>query len=145
MKLNINCKSYSNILKLIRRMSDEVEKAKNVNRFSDTVFGKILRNEIPCKFIYEDDICVAFHDVNPQAPVHFLVIPRKPISSIADTEESDSSILGHIMFTAKKVAEKQGLFKGYRIVINNGMHGAQSVFHLHLHVLGGRQLRWPPG
>ncbi|XP_075235388.1 putative HIT-like protein Synpcc7942_1390 [Lycorma delicatula] len=126
-------------------MSVEVEKAKVIDRFSDTVFGRILRKEIPCKFIYEDDTCVAFHDTNPQAPVHFLVIPRKPITSIADTEESDSILLGHILYVAKNVAEQQGLDEGYRIVINNGIHGAQSIYHLHVHVLGGRQLKWPPG
>lgn len=123
----------------------EVEKAAQAAPGGDTIFGKILRNEIPCKFIYEDDKVVAFNDVNPQAPVHFLVIPRIPIPSLSEASDEDAEILGHLMLTARKVAKDQGLDNGYRLVVNNGKDGAQSVYHLHIHVLGGRQMGWPPG
>ncbi|XP_022191516.2 histidine triad nucleotide-binding protein 1 [Nilaparvata lugens] len=128
-----------------RSMADEVDKSQAAAPGGDTIFGKILRKEIPCSFIYEDDKCVAFNDVSPQAPVHFLVIPRKPIDMLASATEEDSALLGHLLFTANKVAAKVGLADGYRVVINNGKDGAQSVYHLHIHVLGGRQMQWPPG
>ncbi|KAH8374274.1 hypothetical protein KR200_000720, partial [Drosophila serrata] len=127
------------------RMASEVEKAQSAAASEDTIFGKILRKEIPCKFIHEDDKCVAFHDVAPQAPTHFLVIPRKPIAQLSLAEDSDADILGHLMLVGRKVAKDLGLEEGYRVVINNGKHGAQSVYHLHLHFLGGRQMKWPPG
>ncbi|MCL4130176.1 UNVERIFIED_CONTAM: hypothetical protein GTU68_064845 [Idotea baltica] len=123
----------------------EVEKAQNASPQQETVFGKILKGEIPCKFIYEDDKCVAFHDLAPQAPVHFLVIPRKPIVMLSEAEDCDEQLLGHLMLVAKKVAKEQKLDNGFRLVINNGKDGAQSVYHIHLHVMGGRQLSWPPG
>ncbi|XP_063237697.1 adenosine 5'-monophosphoramidase HINT1 isoform X2 [Bacillus rossius redtenbacheri] len=126
-------------------MADEVEKAKSAVPGGDTIFGKILRKEIPCSFIYEDDKCVAFKDVNPQAPIHFLVIPRKPIEQLSKAGDEDSELLGHLMTVARKVAKQQGLNDGFRLVVNDGADGCQSVFHLHLHVLGGRQLGWPPG
>ncbi|XP_023347373.1 histidine triad nucleotide-binding protein 2, mitochondrial [Eurytemora carolleeae] len=110
-----------------------------------TIFSKLLDGTIPCKFIHEDDKAVAFMDVNPQAPVHFLVIPRKPIAMLEEAAEEDGEVLGHLMLVARKVAKEQGLDKGYRLVINNGVEGCQSVYHLHVHVLGGRQLTWPPG
>lgn len=89
---------------------------------------------------------MAFHDVSPEAPVHFLVIPKLPMPRLQDAKEDDSALLGHLMYTAKKCASEQGLDEnGYRVVINNGHHGSQSVFHLHIHVLGGRQMQWPPG
>lgn len=110
-----------------------------------TIFDKILDGTIPASFIHEDDKCVAFKDVNPQAPVHFLVIPRKRIAMLEEADDDDGAILGHLMLTARKVAKEQGLAKGYRVVINNGVEGAQSVYHLHIHVLGGRQMSWPPG
>ncbi|XP_015114602.1 histidine triad nucleotide-binding protein 1 [Diachasma alloeum] len=128
-----------------RKMASEVEKAQSATAGGDTIFGKILRKEIPCKFIYEDDQCVAFHDVNPQAPVHFLVIPRKLIPQLSKAEDGDEAELGHLMNVARKVAKEQGLDKGFRLVINDGQDGAQSVYHLHMHVLGGRQMQWPPG
>ncbi|KAM8717876.1 hypothetical protein ACLKA7_004556 [Drosophila subpalustris] len=127
------------------RMASEVEKAQSAAASEDTIFGKILRKEIPCKFIYEDEKCVAFNDVSPQAPTHFLVIPRKPISQLSLAEDGDAELLGHLMLVGRKVAKEVGLEKGYRVVINNGQHGAQSVYHLHLHFLGGRQMQWPPG
>uniref|UniRef100_A0A1A9W222 HIT domain-containing protein n=1 Tax=Glossina brevipalpis TaxID=37001 RepID=A0A1A9W222_9MUSC len=126
-------------------MSTEVDKAQNAGPAGDTIFGKILRKEIPCEFIYEDEQCVAFHDVNPQAPTHFLVIPRKRITMLSNVEDGDEGLLGHLMSVGSKVAKKLGLDDGYRVVINNGKHGAQSVYHLHLHFLGGRQMKWPPG
>jgi histidine triad (HIT) family protein len=110
-----------------------------------TIFDKILDGSIPAKFIHEDDKCVAFMDVAPQAPTHFLVIPRKRIAMIEEAEDGDAELLGHLLLTAKKVAKEQGLAKGYRLVINNGEEGGQAVYHLHIHVLGGRQLSWPPG
>ncbi|XP_015609385.1 histidine triad nucleotide-binding protein 1 [Cephus cinctus] len=128
-----------------RKMASEVEKAQSALPGGDTIFGKILRKEIPCKFIYEDSQCVAFHDINAQAPVHFLVIPRKPIVQLSKVEDEDETLLGHLMNVARKVAKQEGLENGFRLVVNDGKHGAQSVFHLHLHVLGGRQLQWPPG
>ncbi|XP_060871968.1 adenosine 5'-monophosphoramidase HINT1 [Metopolophium dirhodum] len=123
----------------------EVEKSAIATPGGDTIFGKIVRKEIPCNFIYEDDLCVAFHDINSQAPVHFLVIPKKPIEMLSAADSSDETLLGHLMLVASKVAKEQGLNDGFRLVVNNGKDGAQSVYHLHLHVLGGRQLGWPPG
>ncbi|XP_064106508.1 adenosine 5'-monophosphoramidase HINT1-like [Macrobrachium nipponense] len=123
----------------------EVEKAQTAAPGGDTIFGKIIRGEIPTKFIHEDDQCVAFNDISPQAPVHFLVIPRKPIDMIENAGDEDEKLLGHLLLVARKVAKEQGLTKGYRLVVNNGQEGAQSVYHLHIHVMGGRQMRWPPG
>ncbi|XP_054730423.1 adenosine 5'-monophosphoramidase HINT1 isoform X2 [Anastrepha obliqua] len=127
------------------KMSSEVEKAQTASAADDTIFGKILRKEIPCNFIHEDEKCVAFHDINGQAPTHFLVIPRKPIAQLSLATGDDKELLGHLMLVGAKVAKELGLDKGYRVVINNGQHGAQSVYHLHLHFLGGRQMQWPPG
>lgn len=89
--------------------------------------------------------CVAFDDINPQAPVHFLVIPRKPIAQLSKTEDSDADLLGHLMIVAKKIAKERDLKNGFRLVVNDGPIGAQSVYHLHIHVLSGRQMQWPPG
>ena|SRR5438105_4395643 len=110
-----------------------------------TIFKRIIDREIPAKVVYEDDKCLAFHDANPQAPVHFLLIPRKEIASLADAADSDAALLGHLLVTARTLAKQLGLAAGYRVVINCGPDGGQSVDHLHLHVLGGRQLAWPPG
>ncbi|XP_046398793.1 adenosine 5'-monophosphoramidase HINT1 [Ischnura elegans] len=126
-------------------MGDEVEKARAAVPENDTIFGKILRKEIPCSFIYEDDQCVAFHDINAQAPVHFLVIPRKPIPQLSKAEDGDEQVLGHMMLVARKLAKENGLSGGFRMVLNDGPDGCQSVYHLHLHVMGGRQMGWPPG
>lgn len=89
--------------------------------------------------------CVAFHDMSPQAPVHFLVIPRKPIAQLSKAADDDEALLGHLLLVGRKVAKEQGLDRGFRVVINDGVDGAQSVYHLHLHFLGKRQLKWPPG
>lgn len=111
----------------------------------DTIFGKIIRREIPADIVYEDDLALAFRDVNPQAPVHILVIPKKPISALSDAQTEDTELLGHLLQTVKKVAENEKLSNGYRVVINTGNDGGQTVFHMHLHILGGRPLGWPPG
>lgn len=127
---------------------EEVERAKEAAAHpapATTIFGKIIDGSIPAKIIYRDNKCLAFHDVNPQAPVHFLVIPIKPITMLETAEAADQELLGHLMLVAKKVAADLNLQRGYRLVINNGEEGCQSVFHLHIHVLGGRQLGWPPG
>ncbi len=112
---------------------------------SETIFGKIIRGEIPANIVYEDDLCLAFKDVAPQAPTHILVIPKKPITSIDGADDEDQSILGHLLLTVKKVASQANLTNGYRVVINNGNDGGQTVNHLHLHILGDRQMKWPPG
>ena len=112
---------------------------------SDTIFGKIIRREIPADIIYEDDLALAFKDVAPQAPTHILVIPKKPISRLSEATENDTELMGHLLMTVKKVAELANLGKGYRVTINNGNDGGQTVDHLHLHILGGRPMGWPPG
>ena len=111
----------------------------------DTIFGKIIRKEIPADIIYEDELCLAFRDINPQAPTHILVIPKKTIPRLADTTDQDKELLGHMLLTVKSIAEKEGLSNGYRVVINTDEDGGQTVFHLHMHLLGGRSLSWPPG
>jgi len=111
----------------------------------DTIFGKIVRGEIPVKFVYEDDKCVVINDINNQAPVHMLVIPRKPITQLSKAEDADEALLGHLLLVARKVAKQVSLDDGFRIVINDGKEGCQSVYHLHVHVLGGRTMKWPPG
>jgi len=110
-----------------------------------TIFGKILRKEIPADVVYEDDKCLAFRDVNPVAPTHILVIPKQHIPMLSDAKDEDSELLGHLLTAARQVAKNEGLESGYRIVINNGKDGCQSVYHLHIHLIGGRQLSWPPG
>lgn len=112
---------------------------------TETIFSKIIRREIPVNIVYEDDLALAFTDINPQAPVHILVIPKKPIVKLADAESQDQALLGHLLLTAQRVAAEAGLENGYRVVINNGADGGQTVYHLHLHILGGRQMDWPPG
>jgi histidine triad (HIT) family protein len=114
-------------------------------RMGNTIFGKIIRREIPAEIVYEDDLALAFKDVAPQAPIHILVIPKKPIPQLSAATPEDLELLGHLLLTAKKVAEQMGLDNGYRVAINNGNDGGQTVYHLHLHILGGRQMKWPPG
>lgn len=111
---------------------------------SDTIFGKIARGEIPANKVYEDDRCLAFHDVAPQAPTHILVIPRQPIPRLSQSADGDEALLGHLLRVAAKVAQAAGL-SDYRLVVNDGAGAGQTVFHLHLHVLGGRAMGWPPG
>ena len=111
----------------------------------DTLFQQIIRREIPAEIVYEDDACLAFHDISPQAPTHVLVIPKRLIRSLRETVDEDSNLLGHLLVTANKIANTLQLERGYRIVINAGPDGGQSVNHLHVHLLGGRALTGPPG
>lgn len=112
---------------------------------SNTIFSKIINREIPADIVFEDERCLAFRDVNPQAPMHILVIPKKPIDMLAHADDSDESLLGHLMLTARTVAAEQGYADAFRLVINNGEAVGQTVFHMHLHILGGRDFAWPPG
>lgn len=119
-----------------------------INPNAPTFFDKLVSKQIPANIIYEDDICLAFRDINPQGPVHFLVIPKNKdgLNRLSNAREDQKELLGHLMFTAQKVAHQEGLVPGgFRLVINDGPHGAQSVYHLHIHVIGGRQMSWPPG
>ena len=111
-----------------------------------TVFDKILSREIPADVVYEDELALAFRDIHPQAPVHVLVIPKRPIVGLAAATEADTSLLGHLLQVCRAVAEQEGIVDGgYRVVTNHGSDGGQSVDHLHFHVLGGRPMGWPPG
>ena len=112
---------------------------------ADTIFGRIIRCEIPARIVHDDDRCLAFHDVAPHAPVHVLVIPKKPIPSLAEASAEDADLFGHLMTVATEIARTLGLTGGYRLVVNCGPDGGQSVDHLHIHLLGGRPLGWPPG
>jgi histidine triad (HIT) family protein len=113
-----------------------------------TIFQKIIAREIPADIIHEDDHCIAFRDVSPQAPVHILIVPKNLIPRVGEATQEDQSVLGHLLLTAGKIATAEGLNatdKGFRIVINNGQNGGETVPHLHVHLLGGRSLTWPPG
>jgi histidine triad (HIT) family protein len=111
-----------------------------------TLFEKICDKEIPATIVFEDDRCVAFRDISPQAPLHILIIPRKAIPRVGLAADEDEALLGHLLLTAAKVAIAEGVAdSGYRLVINNGSDGGEAVPHLHVHLLGGRQLQWPPG
>lgn len=112
----------------------------------ETIFSKIIQKEIPADIVYEDDQCLAFRDISPQAPVHVLLIPKEPIPRVAATEPSHQALLGHLMLQVPKIAAQEGVAEsGFRVVINNGANGGETVPHLHLHILGGRPLEWPPG
>jgi len=110
-----------------------------------TLFGKVIRREIPADIVYEDELCMAFRDINPQAPTHVLLIPKKEIATLSGADVGDQALLGHMMLAAAKVARQLGVEDAFRLVVNNGAAAGQSVFHLHLHILAGRKLRWPPG
>jgi len=112
---------------------------------TDCLFCKIVAGTIPCKRVYEDDLCLCFEDIAPKAPVHLLLIPKQHIFSLAQVKEVDAALLGHLLLTAAKIADERGLQNGYRTVINTGPDGGQTVDHLHLHILGGRHMTWPPG
>jgi histidine triad (HIT) family protein len=113
---------------------------------AETIFSRIIRKEIPVKLVFEDELCLAFHDVAPQAPVHVLVIPKKPIESLEQLSAEDAPQLGHLWLVIQQVARQlQVAESGYRVVVNCGRQGGQSVDHLHFHILGGRDLTWPPG
>ena len=111
----------------------------------ETLFAKIIRKEIPADVVYEDDLALAFRDLAPQAPVHVLVIPKEPIANVGVAEDAHRDLLGHLMLVAGKVAVQEGVADAFRVVTNSGEGAGQSVFHLHLHVLGGRPFSWPPG
>lgn len=111
-----------------------------------TIFQKIIGREIPAKFVHEDELCIAIHDVTPQAPIHVLIIPKQLIPRIGNASGSDQALLGHLLLTASNVAKQLGIAEsGYRLVINQGRDGGESVPHLHVHLLGQRSLAWPPG
>lgn len=110
-----------------------------------TIFEKIIARQIPATIVYEDDYVVAFKDINPQAPVHILIVPKKPIPRIDAATDDDKMILGHLLLKAKEVAKIAGLTNGFRLVINNGPDAGEAVPHLHCHILGGRKMGWPPG
>jgi histidine triad (HIT) family protein len=111
-----------------------------------TLFEKIIARQIPSDIVYEDDLVLAFRDITPQAPTHILIVPKKPLPRIAEATSADHALLGHLLLKAAQVAEHAGLKEGgYRLVINNGRNGGESVPHLHCHILGGRPMRWPPG
>ncbi|XP_064083634.1 uncharacterized HIT-like protein Synpcc7942_1390 [Macrobrachium nipponense] len=131
-----------------RMFSDEVaagRAATSESKFKPTIFDKIIDRSIPADIVYEDEKCLAFRDVAPQAPVHILVIPKKRIPMLSEAVDDEAQLLGHLLIAVKKVAAQEKLDSGFRVVINNGKDGAQSVYHLHLHILGGRQMSWPPG
>jgi len=111
-----------------------------------TLFEKIIARQIPAQIVYEDDLVLAFRDISPQAPTHILIVPKKAVARIAEADSNDHALLGHLLLKAAEVAAKEGLKEGgYRLVINNGRNGGESVPHLHCHILGGRQMAWPPG
>ena len=110
-----------------------------------TLFEKIIDKDLPAQFVYEDELCVVINDIKPAAPLHLLVIPRKPIPMLSDCKPEDQALLGHLMLIAAKVARDAGYGDAFRLTVNNGAAASQSVFHIHLHVLAGRPLKWPPG
>ena len=111
----------------------------------ETIFTKIINKEIPADIVYEDDLCLAFRDINPQAPTHILIIPKKSLPRLNDAEEADASLLGHLMLAANKVAAAEGVADDFRLVLNNGAGAGQEIFHMHFHLLAGRSFSWPPG
>ncbi|XP_067888567.1 histidine triad nucleotide-binding protein 2, mitochondrial isoform X1 [Heterodontus francisci] len=137
------CSSKVNGEVLKAKLADDARK--KYGNQPPTLFSKIIDKSLAADIIYEDEQCISFRDVNPQGPVHFLVIPKIPIPRISDTTDDDKELLGHLLIVAKNLAKKERLTDGYRVVINDGKNGAQSVYHLHIHVIGGRQMSWPPG
>ena len=111
----------------------------------ETLFTKIINKEIPADIVYEDELSLVFKDINPQAPTHLLIIPKKVIPKLSDATKEDQEVLGHLMLVAGQIADELGLDETFRLVVNNGAKAGQSVFHLHLHLLSGRMLSWPPG
>lgn len=111
---------------------------------TDTIFQKIINKEIPASIVYEDDQCLAFNDIQPQAPTHILIIPKKSIDKLSGAQEEDKALLGHLLLTANRIAKDLKL-DAFRIIINNGAKAGQTVFHLHVHLMSGRVMQWPPG
>ncbi len=112
---------------------------------SDTIFQKIIDKELPANIVYEDDSCLAFKDINPVAPVHILIIPKKKIEKISDSNQEDKELLGHLFLVAGDIAKDLGIEDAFRLVVNNGAGAQQTVFHLHIHLIAGREFQWPPG
>ena len=112
---------------------------------SDTLFQKIIDKELPAEIVYEDDLSLVFKDINPVAPTHLLIIPKKQIEKVSDSQEKHKELLGHLLLVAGKVARQIGIDDAFRLVINNGAGAQQTVFHLHIHLLSGREFSWPPG
>ena len=110
-----------------------------------TLFTRIIKRELPADIIYEDDICLAFKDIHPVAPIHALLIPKQEIAMLSDVQSDQTAIMGHLMLKVSHVADLLGLNNAFRVVVNNGAEAGQTVFHLHLHIIGGRDLHWPPG
>jgi len=120
-------------------------KKEEIEKMSATIFAKIINKEIPADIVYEDDLCLAFRDINPQAPVHILIIPKKSLPELNDAGIEDERLLGHLMLAAKMVADQEGVADAYRLVLNNGAGAGQEIFHMHFHLLAGRSFTWPPG
>ena len=112
---------------------------------ADTLFTKIISREIPADIVHEDDLCLAFRDVNPQAPVHILLIPKKPLDTLSNARPEDQALLGHMLLVVGKITRELKIDGAFRLVVNNGKEGGQAVFHVHMHILAGRKFRWPPG
>ncbi len=112
---------------------------------TDTLFSKIIDRKIPADIVYEDELCLAFRDVNPQAPVHILLVPKKPVDMLSNATKDDQALLGHMLLVAGKITRELKIDGAFRLVINNGKEGGQAVFHLHMHILAGRKFQWPPG
>ena len=112
---------------------------------TDTIFQKIIDKELPADIVYEDDLCLAFYDINPVAPIHVLIIPKKQIEKLSDSKEEDKDLLGHLLLVAGDIARKLEVGDAFRLVVNNGAGAQQTVFHVHLHLIAGRELSWPPG
>ncbi|MDB5808495.1 MAG: histidine triad nucleotide-binding protein [Betaproteobacteria bacterium] len=112
---------------------------------ADTIFAKIINRQIPADIVYEDESCLAFKDVNPQAPLHILLVPKKPLDKLSSADAGDEALLGHMLLAAGKITRELKIEDAFRLVINNGEGAGQTVFHLHMHILAGRPLRWPPG
>ena len=112
---------------------------------ADTLFAKIIDRQIPADIVYEDDLCLAFNDVNPQAPVHILLVPKKPLDMLSSASGEDQALLGHMLLAVGKITRELKIDGAFRLVINNGKDSGQTVFHLHMHIMAGRPFRWPPG
>jgi histidine triad (HIT) family protein len=141
----MNIPSYSVVFTFLKSVSSAVIGVKVFCMSSDCIFCKIVTGSIPAKRLYEDELCLCFADLNPQAPTHLLLIPKQHITSLTEAGPAQSSLLGHLLTKAAEIARASGLDRGYRVVLNTGPNGGQTVDHLHLHLLGGRQMHWPPG
>ena len=145
------CKTILNVINAdlevlsLRHITKRLIKVRIIFMLDKTLFERINDREIPADIVYEDEVCFAIKDINPQAPIHILLIPIKPIKKLSECEEVDKDILAHLFITVGKIAEKLGIPDNFRVNINNGKEAGQEVFHLHIHILGGRKFSWPPG